>query len=200
MLGLYFLCFQNFILQTRGAAAWDTVSAAADHGDPGFEALLSYDPAVFDALFDAACLHLRLAPDALLEDLGTFLVTAPDISFVRRLLRFGGATFDEFLHSCDDLPDRVRLALPDLSLPQLRLRGERPDLCLEVAGEHPFWPPVLVGILRAMADEYGALALLELTRGGDLSVIGITIADDAHAPGRDFDLGATAADRRRRAG
>ncbi len=36
---------------------------------------------------------------------------------MRRLLRFGGATFEDFLLSLDDLNDRVALALDILDMP-----------------------------------------------------------------------------------
>ncbi len=58
----------------------------------------------------------------LLEDLGTYLVSHPNVQGLRRLLRFGGAGFIDFLHSLDELHDRARLAVPDLDLPQLELR------------------------------------------------------------------------------
>ena len=49
----------------------------------------------------------------MMEDLGTYLIMNPSFPAVRRLLRFSGVTFLDFLHSLDDLPDRVRLAVPD---------------------------------------------------------------------------------------
>jgi hypothetical protein len=53
-------------------------------------------------------------PTRLLEDIGTYLVTDPALEPLRRLLRFGGDTFAEFLGSLEELPDRARLAMPQL--------------------------------------------------------------------------------------
>jgi hypothetical protein len=51
----------------------------------------------------------------------------------------------------------------------------------------------MVGLLRAMADDYGALVMLERAGGsGDREVIGITLIETAFAEGRSFELGARA--------
>jgi hypothetical protein len=99
-------------------------------------------------------------PNALLEDIGTYLVTDPALEPLRRLLRFGGGTFAEFLVSLEELPDRARLAMPELEMPEITLscRGRGPlhhRCALAGAGIGP----LLLGALRAMADDYGALAI-----------------------------------------
>ena len=50
---------------------------------------------------------------------------------------------------------------------------------------------VVMGLLRAMADDYGALALLEHkgTRG-DTEILEIQLLDTAFAEGREFELAA----------
>ncbi len=74
------------------------------------------------------------------------------------MLRFGGVTFVDFLHSLEDLPDRGRLALPDLDLPELHITDHGPDFfTLKCRAELTGAGHVMVGLLRAMADDYGAL-------------------------------------------
>ena len=108
----------------------------------------------------------------------------------RRLLRFGGVTFADFLHSLEDLPERGRLALPDLELPLLEVSDlENGDYLLRCAPMVQGVGHVMVGLLRAMADDYGALVLLE--HGGGMAgdeVVRVQILDQRHTAGRRFSL------------
>jgi hypothetical protein len=130
-----------------------------------------------------------------LEDLGTYLVSHPHLEALRRLLRFGGVDFLDFLQSLDDLPGRSHMAVPDLDLPQLELIDEGGDhFTLICSGGPAGFGHVMVGILRAMADDYGALALLDHTgseRGCER--IQVHLLDHAFAQGRRFDLAAGSA-------
>jgi len=58
-----------------------------------------------------------------------------------------------------------------------------------VQGQVPGWGLVLAGLLRAVADDYGALALIDrvpLDDGRDL--VTVHLLDESHASGRRFDL------------
>lgn len=188
MLGLINKSIQCFLSVSYGESVWHRIAARIGIGPDGFETMLDYDDALTDRLIEAAGLVLDRPHDALLEDVGTFLASREEL---RRLLRFGGSNYWEFLHSLDELPDRGRMALPDLELPGLRLseQGEG-RFELRVASDLPDWVPVLAGLLRAMADDYGALALIEPdeTRGGGRLMI--TLLDITYAEGRGFDLAA----------
>ncbi|MDH5453611.1 MAG: heme NO-binding domain-containing protein, partial [Paracoccaceae bacterium] len=91
---------------TYGGDFWAHVAEEAGLGVQGFEALFSYDDGLTDALLNIASVRLAKPREALLEDLGNYLV---GLELLRRLLRFGGADYPEFLQSLDELPDRVRL-------------------------------------------------------------------------------------------
>jgi hypothetical protein len=109
-------------------------------------------------------------------------------------LRFGGGDFVEFLHSLEDLPDRARLAVDDLPLPQLELCEHTTDhFSLTVTSQPAGFGAVMLGVLRAMADDYGALVILEYfaaTEGSER--IEIQLIEAAFAAGRGFELGARA--------
>ena len=130
----------------------------------------------------------------LLEDLGTYLVSHPNVEAIRRLLRFGGATFVDFLHSLDELPDRARLAVPDLGLPRLELQHySATTYGLTVTHKVPGFGHVLVGILRTMADDYGVLAFSEFKgRRDGVETVAVELIEMGFAEGRDFELGARA--------
>jgi hypothetical protein len=130
--------------------------------------MLTYDTAETLAVLDAAAARLAKPRAALLEDLGTYLVSHPNVDSLRRLLRFGGETFVEFLHSLDELHDRARLAVPDLDMPVLEI-ADQGGGCFTLAVASPRRASAMSssGILRAMADEYGALVFLEHRGGGE---------------------------------
>lgn len=195
MHGLVNRSIQCFLIDSYGAADWRAVAAAARLGHENFEAMLSYDTAETLAMLDAAADRLAKPQSELLEDLGTYLVSHPNVDSVRRLLRFGGEGFVDFLHSLDDLRGRVRLAVPDLDLPDLELTdhgGGR--FTLAVSFDPPGFGHVFVGVLRAMADEYGALVFLEHQGArGSLENVAIEVIESRFAAGRDFALAAPGA-------
>lgn len=191
MHGLINRSIQCFLRDTYGAGAWVQVVRGAGLTFDSFEAMLTYEPALTDAVLEAAA-HLLARPrDSILEDLGSYLVSHPNMQALRRLLRFGGATYADFLQSLEDLPGRARLALPDADLVSLDLRDRSPtDYALFCRSDLQGAGHVLVGILRAMADDYGALSVVDHRgRAPDGSEeIAITLAEGAFAAGRAFDL------------
>ena len=198
MHGLVNRSLQCFLRDTYGGELWDAVAWGAGIGPDGFEAMREYDDALTDAVL-AAAERLAKPPEALLEDLGAYLVTLEPL---RRLLRFGGVNYPDFLQSLDDLQGRAQLALPELGLPALRLTGDAGGHFALHLPEEPdgsamarLAPPVLAGILRAMADDYGALAVIALAeRQGQgarpgAPAIRIDLLQARYAKGRHFHLG-----------
>lgn len=181
---------QGYLRDTFGAVSWDAIVRASGLGVSHFEAMLPYDLTHADRLAAAASTVLRRPTEALWEDMGTYLVTNQAYEGMRRLLRFGGTGFVDFLHSLEDLPDRARLALPDLTVPDLAVEEVqaahfRLTYRFHVAGTGP----VLLGILRAMADDYGTLALIDLEHSGEGGgVISIQVLKMHHAKARPFVL------------
>lgn len=192
MHGLVNRAIQSFVTNTYGRERWQWVTEAAGLGNIEFEAMLPYDDDLTEAVLDALCAELGRERAEVLEDLGTYLVSNPDVEALRRLLRFGGETYVDFLHSLDDLPDRTRLAVPDLHLPAMELREVGAGRYSLICGpELPGFGWVMMGILRTMADDYGALVMLEHEGSqGEDEVIAITLIETAFSKGRDFTLGA----------
>ncbi|MFB9149237.1 heme NO-binding domain-containing protein [Roseovarius ramblicola] len=193
MNGLINRAIACFVRDSYGEPLWQEVMAGLDIGEAAFEPLMPCAPEVTARLIAALAARLSRAPADLLEDLGTYLVAQPRSEAVRRLLRFGGVDFAEFLESLEDLPDRARLAMSDLDLPAISLHMQGAGVFrVEVArvdGAGLRFGPVLLGMLRAMADDYGALVLLYY-RDGDATreIIEVHLLDPAFADGREFDL------------
>ncbi len=190
MHGLTNRALECFIRDTYGNRAWDEIACRAGLDFASFEAMLRYDDAMTVAVIDAAVAQLGKPRDVLLEDVGTYLISHPTTEAVRRLLRFGGVGFCDFLGSLEELPGRARLAVPDLDLPQLELiEHSEGAATLYCRSDTPGFGCVLVGILRAMADDYGALVLLEHLGGSEgVEMISIQVHDMSFAEGRSFAL------------
>lgn len=191
MLGLINRSLQFFLSDTYGMPLWETVAKEAGIGISGFESMLSYEDKVTDRVLDIASATLRRPRESLMEDLGTYLVSHESLGTVRRLLRFSGVNFYDFLNSVEELPERGRLVLPELELPDMNLTdlggGHFRLRCVSplVGAGH-----IVMGLLRAMADDYGALVLLEhqgTDRGAE--VISVQIADQSLYEARPFSLG-----------
>lgn len=196
MHGLINKSLQTFLTESFGAAVWRDIArdsgVAQLLGPDGFEAMQVYDDELTFAVLASAVSILRRPHECLLEDLGTFLISNERLEPLRRLLRFGGVSFTDFLYSLDDLQGRSKLAVPDLDLPELWVdESGAGQFTLTCQNCPPGFGHVMVGILRALADDYGALAVLDhLGNGGGMSdeVITIEVHDPAFHAGRRFDL------------
>lgn len=198
MLGLIFLSFEGFISQTYSPEVWRGALRKSAHASDGFEPLFQYDDVIAATLIEEISGSLRKSPQSLLEDFGTYLVTNPVSERVRRLLRFGGVDYEDFLHSLEDLSGRASLAVPDLNLPAIEV-NEASGLSFEILVEDPdgYLSAVLLGILRALADDYGTLAILELVPGcqddrGGKRLLTAQLVDMSHGEAREFQLVASA--------
>lgn len=190
MHGLVNRSLQVFLAETYGAGFWQELADAAGAPASGFEAMLLYDDAVTDRLLAAASAALDRPADAVLEDLGSFLAMRDPM---RRLLRFGGADFDGFLQSLDELPDRARLAVDGLDLPDIDLRPRGQGLVVRCRDGHAGYVPALAGAIRAMADDYGALAMVDVPGADEPGCITIQPLAAGHSAGRAFALAAPGA-------
>lgn len=193
MHGLMARAVQCLIGDVWGASVWAAVSAsvAAELGPQPATATGPDDAARLARLLRAASARLDRTPDCLLEDLGTYLVSHPARAGIRRLLRFGGSDFRDFLHSLEDLPERGRLALPDLTLPVITVTDRGADCYRLAIGPGLVGVgPLLTGVLRAMADDYGALVLIDpACEGPDgAAEIDLTLLDARFAAPRAFAL------------
>lgn len=194
MHGLMNKAIEAFVKDTYGVDAWRIIAKSADLEEPTFEAMMLYDVAITPRVIASATQILKVDQTDFLQNLGTYLVSQPSQQSVRRLLRFGGVDFVDFLYSLDDLQDRARLAVADLSLPQLELREHTVNqFSLTVRSDIAGFGHVMIGLLTAMADDYGALVMLEFGgRQANVETVAIALLEASFAVGNSFDLGARA--------
>lgn len=197
MHGLVNRSVEQFVRDTYGRDTWIGVVQSLDLGFTEFEAMLIYEDRLTDNMLQTLARVLGKSQMDLLEDIGTYLVSHPNFEALRRLLQFSGVTFLDFLHSLDDLPARAQLAVSDLILPRLELREFTADAfgLTVYSGQVSMtgFGHVVVGLLRAMADDYGALVLLDHKgHASGYELIEIRLLETSFASGRDFKLGARA--------
>lgn len=190
MHGLVNRSIQSFLRDTYGEVVWRQIASDARLGFENFESMLSYKDELTDAVLNASARALERPKEAILEDLGTYLVSHPNLEPLRRLLRFGGVSFVDFLHSIDDLPERGHLAVPDLELPVFELDQQTSQkYLLRCTAPRRGFGHVMIGVLRAMADDYGALAMLEYAGEKDgVETIMIDLLAARFAAGKPFSL------------
>jgi len=206
MHGLISKAIQSFLQDSHGAELWEEVAlrsgVAQQLGPDGFEAMQCYEATLVEAVLATASTLLATPRESLLEDLGTYLVFNDRLEALRRLLRFGGVSFTDFLYSLDDLQGRTRLAVPELELPELTIGEDGPGRFILTCHRcQAGFGHVMVGVLRTLADDYGALAVLE--HGGSRptpgqgsrradricdELIAIELYDPAYHAGRRFEL------------
>lgn len=194
MQGLINRAIELFVRDNYGQDRWLQLARRANLGFAEFEAMLGYDDSITATVLDVLSQDLGKPVSDVLEDIGTYLVSHPNAEALRRLLRFSGEDFIDFLQSLDDLPARAHLAVPHLELPQLELRehnGRTFSVTVYPRRAGPVaWGHVLIGLLRALADDYGALVLLDYKGAmNGVENIEITLAETDFAEGRKFALG-----------
>jgi hypothetical protein len=191
MHGLINRSLQCFMRDTYGQGSWEEITRHARLEVSGFEAMLIYEDEVTDRVIEAGVRVLRRPRETLLEDLGHYLVSHESQISLRRLLRFSGVNFADFVNSLEELPDRARLVISDLEVPELVLSDhDGGQFTLRCQAPLRGVGHIVMGLLRAMADDYGALVLLEMVsvQAGE-EVISIQIADQTFNEARPFHLG-----------
>lgn len=195
MHGLIFRSFESFVRNTYGDKLWAAIIIETNPGFDTFEPMFHYDAQLLQDIVGVAALRLDRAKGIIFEDWGTYLVAHPKSERLRRLLRFGGVDYEDFLLSLEDLPGRARLAISDMELPGLEIfdRGDG-IYALDLIHDIPGVGHLFLGLLRALADDYGALVLIDFegrSKGVDRLVIQLLEAE--FSEGRGFHLAQSAA-------
>ena len=146
---------EEFLRATYGE---DLVQSVADEEAVAVGRLAPLGAGFGTGALERAAFRLSKPLPEMFEDLGGWMTR---IEPVRRLLRFSGRDFKDFLLRLEELPGRAHLGLPDLQARHLQ-----------------------VGLIRGMADDYGALCLISVE---GLS-IRIDIWDEQFFEGRIFSL------------
>lgn len=159
MLGLVNRSIEVFLRKTYGEKLWQEVARRAEVDVRGFNSLRQYSDQLTSRMLKVAARKLGKSGLDILEDTGAWLV---QLEPLRRLLRFSGSEFPEFVLALEELPGRARMALPQYPFPQICVSQPEPNFYRFTGPDWPFglqW--MVAGVLRGMADDYGVLAVIE---------------------------------------
>lgn len=188
MQGLELHALQSFLRSSYGQTSYKVIERNTVNSRLSNDPLRSHEDLMIRHLIESASRYLGQAEDSLLEDFGTWLIAAPEGEPLRRLLRFGGETFLDFLYSLEELPTRIALALPELVLPQFEVKSLGDNSWVLYSHMLPPYLHVTTGLLRAMADDYGALVVLTPHSTLTTASLHIKLITACHAQARDFSL------------
>lgn len=186
MHGLMNRAIEEFVRQGYGEQCWRAVATRIRLVEDGFEPFRHYPFALTRKLATAVAAVLDKPEAEVIEDVGAWLAR---VEGVRRLLRFSGSDFSDFVLSLEELPGRLRMVLPDLEAPEVMVCVQGPQAYrISLTGDDWHWRALVMGMLRAMSDDYGALALIMDEDG----MILVDVSDVSFGDGRGFDLAAGA--------
>lgn len=161
MHGIFNRGLQSYVCDIFSPEIWEETCTLAELPFFNFETMLKYEDNLTDRVINALIQVMKRPREELLEDFGTYVISEDHFSSVRRLLRFGGENYEEFLHSLEDVHDRAKMAIPDLDVPRLRLMPQTESrFTLHYSFAKLGYGSVFLGMLRAMADDYGTLVVI----------------------------------------
>ena len=182
MLGLVNRSIEVFLRETYGEKLWQEIASRCGVDGRGFNSLRNYPDEVTTKLLRDAALKLGKSTFEILEDTGSWLVRLEPL---RRLLRFSGGEFADFVLALEELPGRARMALSGLDFPPLIVtKKEGEHYLIHGTGWPNGMPWIIAGALRGMADDYGVLALIEAGREG----VKMHVLEQKFTPARPFEL------------
>lgn len=180
MHGLVNRAIEEFVRVTYDDATWQMAAAAAGIDPRGFVLMRQYETELTGRLMRELSSRLGRSPRELAEDVGAWVSGLPSI---RRLLRFAGTDFSAFMMALPELHGRARMVVRGFDLPKLTVTQQAGGWRLASDCEL-IWLHAVVGMLHAMADDYGVLAVIAL-EGRNVNVI-VPLAD--FSEGRPFSI------------
>lgn len=178
MHGLINRAIEEFLRSTYGESLVQSVADEAAVAAGRFAPLgAGFGPAALER----AAFRLSKPRSEMFEDLGGWMTR---IEPIRRLLRFSGRDFRDFLLRLDELPGRAHLVMPSIEVPRMQIEAAGHSVWLVMLEPDEIWQHLLVGLIRGMADDYGALCLIAV----EGMSIRIDIWDEQFAEGRLFTL------------
>ena len=158
MLGLVNRGLRAFVMKYHGRSAWQRLVASDPPLPSDFEVLMDYPADMTHALVAKIADLRSISQPDVLEDLGTFVVTSFWDARLRDLLLSCGGDFSEFMENLPHILSGVakvnrvygnwRISIEQRSRDQFELRYH---------GSLGAVSSLVIGLFRALADQYGAL-------------------------------------------
>lgn len=165
MYGLVNRSIEGLITRDFGEDRWQAVRARAGLGAEPFVAMRAYDDSVTYALVGAASEELGLPAATLLEAFGEYWTVHVAHASYGDMLRHYGDTVAEFVGNLDAMHVQVATSMPELVPPSFQVdEGEDGVLVVEYRSKRAGLAPMVAGLLRGVAQIYGASYTVSLVR------------------------------------
>ena len=156
MYGLINKAVRGLVREQFGEEAWTRIRTRTGLEEDDFVSMDHYDDSVTYDLVGAASQELGLPAQAILEGFGTYWVKYTAVEGYGHLLDSAGSSLPEFLANLDQMHARVKLAFPDLKPPRFRVTDSNDEgLVLHYYSDRPGLAPLVVGLVRGLAERFG---------------------------------------------
>jgi hypothetical protein len=165
MYGMVNQAVKELVLERHGADAWSRICKTAGLDEESFSSLQKYPDEVTFKLVGAASQVLGAPPEQILETFGEYWTDFAKRTSFSRLLRFGGATFAEFVQNLDQMHAKIKFSLPELEPPEFRVSDAVDGgFRLHYYSKRVGLAPLVKGMLRGVAKLYDLTLDIELVK------------------------------------
>ena len=182
MLGLINQPLVEFVRELHGEAAVRDLRRSVEGGQDRFEIFLEYPSSTTEVLLNFVAKLRGLDRDFVLDDLGTFAMTKLWGSALRDLALNSGADFEDFLRNLPHFLKAISFLDERWAAKNVHVRY-RPDCQFDIIceGASAHLAPLFQGMLRAIADEFEALVLIERFSQNDAALVSIKVFDEGQS-------------------
>lgn len=159
MYGMVNQAVKELVLEGHGPDVWSRICKAAGLEEEDFSSLQKYPDEVTFKLVGAASKVLATPAEQILEAFGEYWTDYAKRTSFSRLLRFGGATFAEFVRNLDQMHAKIKFSLPELEPPGFRVTDEADgSFRLHYYSKRQGLAPLVRGMMKGVAKLYGLTA------------------------------------------
>ena len=168
MYGLINKAIHGLVVEQFGDEAWNRIRERAGIAEEEFVSMESYDDKVTYDLVGAASEELGVDAGTILEGFGGYWVKYTGVEGYGHLLDSAGSNLTEFLSNLDQMHARVKLAFPNLKPPRFEVtEASESGLVLHYYSHRPGLGPLVVGLIKGLAERFGDEVEVEPFRDGE---------------------------------
>ncbi|KAG2441007.1 hypothetical protein HXX76_003860 [Chlamydomonas incerta] len=169
MIGWINISVESFVREKFGDAVWDQTLQASGV-QAGWVSSCPYPDAATYSLVITASNILGVTPAQALESYGMYFVDYTSRLGYEKLLKSLGSNMAEFLKNLNDLHLHLSMSFPAMAAPAFKCTDVGPTcLTLHYHSHRPALGPIVVGVLKGLAEQYwglgGGQLQVELLRG-----------------------------------
>ncbi|MGB7299691.1 MAG: heme NO-binding domain-containing protein, partial [Burkholderiaceae bacterium] len=156
MYGLVNQAIEELVCSKYGDEAWEEVKRKANTDVGDFVRMESYPDSITYGIVGAACEHLAIAPETLLEHIGIYWVNFTGAKGYAEFLEAAGSDLFETLTNLDDMHTRVAMVYPKLAPPSFQCeRISDDEIILHYRSHRDGLAHMVIGLVKGLAGHFG---------------------------------------------